>query len=59
MMPDQDATIDAVRLMREIRDRLSNQFAGKSYDEIKRIIAKKRPVDLGRGSGEEPKRRTA
>ncbi len=59
MMPDQDANIDAVRLMREIRDRLSNQFAGKSYDEIKRIIAEKRPVDLGRGSGEEPKRRTA
>lgn len=59
MMPDQDATIDAVRLMREIRNRLSNQFSGKSYDEIKRIIAKKRPVDLGRGSGEEPKQRTA
>jgi hypothetical protein len=59
MMPDQDATIDAVRLMREIRNRLSNQFAGKSYDGIKRIIAEKCPVDLGRGSGEEPTQRTA
>lgn len=45
--------------MREIRDRLSRQFAGKSYDEIKRIIAEKRPGDLSRGSGEEPKRWTA
>lgn len=59
MMLDQDATIDAVRLMREILDRLSSQFAGKSYDEIKRIIGEKRPVDLGRGSSEEPKQRTA
>jgi hypothetical protein len=59
MMPDDPSHVDAVRLMREIRDRLSKQFAGKSFAEIKRIISERRPVTLDRDSGQEPRERTA
>ena len=35
---------DAVRVMREIREELSRDLEGKSFDEIKRYIQERAPV---------------
>ena len=37
-MADEEQPIKAVELMRQIRDKLNAEMAGKSFEEIQRII---------------------
>ncbi len=51
-MEKNDKPFDAVRLMREIRDQLSRELEGKSFEEQKRFIRErvKLPGEASRSS---------